>query len=85
MQNNRSIFLEGAKYVLLALALAALIVNRTVFFGYIEGKSLYIKGVVALALVLMAIFFLTLNKERKTRLIAEKKRFLRSLDILTRH
>ncbi len=77
-QNNRSIFLDAAKYVLLALALAAFIVNKTVFFGYIEGKSLYIKGVIALALVLMAIFFLTTNKEKKARFIAEKKRFLKN-------
>ncbi|OHA64557.1 MAG: hypothetical protein A2667_00765 [Candidatus Wildermuthbacteria bacterium RIFCSPHIGHO2_01_FULL_47_27] len=72
MNHEQSIFLTAAKWSLLLLVLTPFIVDKSVFFPFIEGKTIYIRAVVTLALFLLAGFFIFARKEERLSFIARK-------------
>lgn len=78
MSYNKSPLLTAAKWVLLLLVFTPFIVDNQVFFPYIEGKTVFLRAVAALALVLLALFLLFGKYSQRKEFLAEKIKLLKS-------
>lgn len=78
MNRNNSLLLALAKWFLFLLVFVPFIVDKHVFFPYIESKVVLMRGAAALSLLFLALFLIFAKRPQKERFFGSKIRLLKS-------